>query len=326
MASIQKLAKGYRAQIKLKGVRDSAVFPTRREAVEWAAQRESEIREKATKSPGDLHTLREALRKYVEEVTPTKRGARWEEVRLAAFENYTLPLDLPLSKVNATHVAAFRDARAKKIAPASVIRELTLLSSVFEVARLEWRWVDHNPCRDVRKPSKPAHRDRVINPPEVRKMLRAMGYHPREPVRSVSQAVGACMMMALRTGMRAGELCGLQWSQVSAKHVSLPLTKNGTARDVPLSAKAVRVLEKLRGWDEEFVFGIKTATLDALFRKYRGRAGLDGFTFHDTRHTAATMIAKKVDVLTLCKIFGWKDPRYALVYYNPSASSIADLL
>ena len=66
-----------------------------------------------------------------------------------------------------------------------------------------------------------------------------------------------------------------------------------------------RIIEAMRGWDEVYVFGLKSPTLDALFRKYRTRAGLSGFTFHDTRHTAATRLAGRVDVLTLCKIFGW---------------------
>ena len=53
------------------------------------------------------------------------------------------------------------------------------------------------------------------------------------------------------------------------------------------------------------------------------RVGLDGFTFHDSRHTAATRLAPLVDVLTLCKIFGWAKADQALVYYNPTGSQIA---
>lgn len=92
MASIQKTAKGYRAQIKILGQRDSRVFGTRREAVEWAARRESEIRTQLTTPLGEQHTLRQALRKYADEVSPKKRGERWEQIRLAAFEGYRLPL------------------------------------------------------------------------------------------------------------------------------------------------------------------------------------------------------------------------------------------
>lgn len=326
MASIQKTAQGYRAQIKKLGIRDSQLFPTRREAVEWAAHRESEIVAKKTTPKGQQYTLREVLRKYAREVSPTKRGEHWEQIRLKAFEEYKLPHDAPIADVTPQHIADFRDARAKSVGPASVLRELTILSSVFEAARLEWGMIDKNPCRDIRKPAQAAHRTRTLHWREIRKMLRAMNYMRHGRVSSTGQAVAICMMTALRTGMRAGELCGLNWRNVHDRHVHIPLTKNGKARDVPLSSKAKRLIDRMEGWDDELVFGLKTPSLDALFRKYRERAGLSGFTWHDTRHTAATMLSKKVDVLTLCKIFGWSETRQALTYYNPTASSIADML
>ena len=137
MASIQKTAKGYRAQVAILGTRDSKTFATRREAVDWANRREIELREVKDKDPGLRHTLREALRKYAEEVTPNKRGARWEEVRLAAFEGYLLPLDSPIGKVTPEHMALFRDFRLRSVGTASVRRELSILSAMFETARKE---------------------------------------------------------------------------------------------------------------------------------------------------------------------------------------------
>jgi len=157
-------------------------------------------------------------------------------------------------------------------------------------------------------------------------MLKVMDWRCNQPVRSAKQSVAACMLLAMRTGMRAGELCGLEWANVHPQHVHLPLTKNGKSRDVPLSSRAIAIIEKLRGFDKYNVFGLTAASLDAQFRKYRQQAGLAGFTFHDTRHTAATMLCKKVDVLTLCKIFGWSNTSQALTYYNPKAASIAALL
>jgi len=90
MASIQKTTRGYQAQIKLSGVRDSAVFQTKREAVLWAAQHETAIKDNGGRPAGELHSLRDALRRYAQEVSPLKRGARWEQFRLKAFESYTL--------------------------------------------------------------------------------------------------------------------------------------------------------------------------------------------------------------------------------------------
>jgi integrase len=132
-------------------------------------------------------------------------------------------------------------------------------------------------------------------------------------------------LLALRSGMRAGELCNLTWTQVHENYCVLPVTKT-TPRHVPLSKKAVKLLDKMRGFDKKSVFSVTSATRDALFRRARDNAGLSGFTFHDARHTAATWISRKVDVLTLCKIFGWSDTSQALTYYNPKAKDISSML
>lgn len=147
-------------------------------------------------------------------------------------------------------------------------------------------------------------------------------------MRSVSQAVAWCFVLALQTGMRAGELCGLAWVDVRPDHVLLHAgkTKTGRARQVPLSPTAQRTIEAMRGWDDVLVFGLRAQSLDALFRKHRARCGLDGFTFHDGRHTAATRMARMVDVLDLCKIFGWTNATRALTYYNPTGSQLAKRL
>jgi len=193
----------------MQGVRDSAVFSTKREAVLWAAQRETMIKDNAGKPAGELHSLRDALRRYANEVSPLKRGARWEQLRLRAFESYALPLDAPIAKLTAQQVATFRDARRAAVANGSVIRELTLLSSVLETARREWGWVSDNPCRAIRKPAQPRHRERVLKWGEVRAMLKVMGWQADRPVRSVTQSVAACMLLAMRTGMRAASCAAL---------------------------------------------------------------------------------------------------------------------
>ena len=101
---------------------------------------------------------------------------------------------------------------------------------------------------------------------------------------------------------------------------------------MPLSRVAQRVIERMRGFDDVLVFGLQTASLDALFRKARGRAGLEGFTFHDSRHTAATHIAGRMKsngipaqqaVFDFCRMFGWTKIDQALVYFNASASEIS---
>ncbi len=322
MASITKTAKGYRAHVYVKGARETKTFRTKREADAWAAARETELRADEGKAPSEKHTLKRAMERYAEEVSPTKRGHVWEERRILKLINDPdLGADRLLSKITPDELGAWRDARLKVNANGTIIREARLISAILETARREWRWMTDNPMRDVRKPKAPAHRTTVITPSQIRKMLRALKYDGRK-VRSVTQAAAVCFIVALRTGMRAGELTGLRWSSVKGDYVVLPVTKT-KPRDVPLTKKAARAIEKMKGWDPELVFGLKSPTLDAIFRRARERARLDGFTFHDSRHTAATWLAPRMDVLDLCKMFGWTDPRQAMTYYNPTASQIA---
>lgn len=323
MASFTKYAKGYRVQIAIKGVRESASFRTKREAEAWAGARETEIREQAKLKPKDRHTLLDAMRKYGEEVSNKNRGHRWELVRLKAFEKQ-LPVAMRIGDVSSDVLSVWRDKRLAEVSRGSVLRDISLLSAVFESARLEWRWIDVNPLRDMRKPKSPDHRYILITRPQIKGMCRIMGYR-NGACKSASHAAAVAFLVALRTGMRAGELCGLTWNRVHAGYCALPITKT-VPRDVPLSPKAQRLIESMRGWDSELVFGLKAQTLDALFRRYRARANLEGFTFHDSRHTAATWISQKLAVLDLCKMFGWSDPKQALVYYNPHAKDIAKRL
>ena len=292
----------------------------------WAAKIEAELRAKATFPASELYTLDNLFTRYADEVAPLKKGARWELLRLARMRSDgALPLSARLCDIGAADITRWRDFRLATVKGATVLREIGLLSSVFEAARRDWGWVRENPVRDVRKPKKSPHRKRLISRAEIRALLERMGYSPTAPVKQVKQAVAVCFLLALRTGMRAGELCKLTWAQVYPDYCHLPETKT-MPRDVPLTPKARALIDRMRRFHPVRVFGFSAGTLDADFRRYRAAAGLAGFTFHDARHTAATWLSRKVDVLTLCKIFGWTDPKMAMVYYNPDASDIVKML
>lgn len=354
MAYIRKTASGYRAEIEIKGVRKSKSFDTKREAQIWAASEETQINHSASVAPRSKYNLRQALEKYRDEITDRNIGGRWERIRINAFLEHSdwLPFDKKIGDVDTDDFSRFRDERLKTVKPGTVLREFGILSAMMEVVRKEWKWIKENPVNDVNKPQEPPERDRLITRSEIKKILRGCGYSPQKRVTSLTEAIAVCFLLALRSGMRAGEMTSLTWANVHTRHLVLEFDKvgrrKGIGRDVPLSKKAVRVIEKMRGFDKNSVFALQPQTLDARFRNIRESVGLtvrdkEGkidkvktFTFHDARHTAATWMAGRFKnnkdisaqqaLLDLCKIFGWLDMKRALTYYNPRPEDLANRL
>jgi integrase len=100
-------------------------------------------------------------------------------------------------------------------------------------------------------------------------------------------------------------------------------------RDVPLSLEAQRLIEQvLEVTDgQKSVFGLKASMIDAIFRKLRDKAGIEGLHFHDTRREALTRLSKKLDVMSLAKVSGHKDLRILQnVYYAPSITDLVEKL
>lgn len=326
MATITKTPTGFRAQIYVKGRRDSKSFRTKREAVAWASELELKLQNGENEQPEAKHSFAELLRKYSEEESPKKRGVRWEQIRLAAMINDPeLNASAKLSEITPEALGQWRNTRLGHVSPGTVLRELTLLSAVFEYARRELKWIKANPLTDVRRPPSPDHRRVLITRQQIRRMLETMGYSKRK-CDSVTQACAFAFLLALRTGMRAGEICGLVWDRVFDDYCKTSGKNAAATRDVPLTPKAKAIIDRMRGFDNRLVFGVKSQTLDAMFRKYRERAGLTGFTFHDSRHTAATWLARRLHLLDLCLMFGWSNTKHALIYYNAPASDIAKQL
>lgn len=63
-------------------------------------------------------------------------------------------------------VAAYRDERLKRVKPATVIRELAMLSAIINHARREWDINIANPIALIRKPTAPQGRDRILSAEE----------------------------------------------------------------------------------------------------------------------------------------------------------------
>lgn len=297
--------------------------------------REQEIKDGAAGRPLKK-TLGQAVDKFIAEVCPLHRSGDMEARRLRVLvcdghpKIATLPARKMLGDITVADLYKWREHRGRQVSAGTVLREISLIQSVFEHARRDWQWIKTNPVRDVRKPSKPQSRKRIISDAERDRLLESLGYEEGEPPVNLSEQIAYMVLLALETGMRAGELTALTWKRVhlAGRFVSLEETKNGEHRDVPLSKRAVSLLERLKGLDATTVFTVSAASRDALFRYARNRSGLHEVNFHDTRHTAATRIGRagRLTLLEMTNMFGWKDPRMAALYFNPSAGDLASKL
>lgn len=321
MATFRKLPSGkWQAQIARQGIRKSASFATRREAQDWAVRQEY-LATNAELPRSEL-ALKDIFDRYAREESPKKRGVRWEVIRLEKLKRDAIG-DIQLGDLAPSDIAAWRDRRLREVAPASVNREMVLISAVLTTARKEWGLIATNPLSDVRKPSKPPARDRRVSEEEIERLIAAAG---TDLTRATARAVHA-FRFAIGTAMRAGEIVGLTREAIDrdTRVATLPITKNGTARQVPLSTAALELLDALPEKDGP-IFDLTSQQLDALFRKVRDKAKIGDLRFHDSRHEAITRLAAKLDVLSLARMVGHRDIRMLQVYYNETVEELAHRL
>lgn len=317
MAYITKASKGWRAQIKKYGVRASETLPTQREARAWAADIEAKIERRQILPTGKRAAFREVLQRALDELNLS----RTDFLRIRKLLSDKIA-DVMLPDLGPPHFADYRDRRLQAVSPASVIREFHTISSICTRAVEEWHWMPVHPMKGVKMPPDPERRKRRVYPHEIEAVCISAGYK-RGPLDTKTAHVCAAFLFAIETAMRAGEIRGLSRSRIKGKVAHLPKTKNGTARDVALSPAALAILDQM---PHELWHEITAASLDALWRKIRDRAGIADLHFHDSRHEAVTRLSKKLNVLELARMTGHKDIRELMTYYEDDAEEVAGRL
>jgi integrase len=259
----------------------------------------------------------------MEEVTPSKRGAKREAEGIKFMQRQKIAA-FSMTKLTPAVVAAYRDERLKTVAAGTIIRELSILSGIITHARKEWGLPTPNPCALVRKPPTPQGRTRLLTADEGARLLDEL-----KPVRRRSPWMVPLVKLALETAMRRGELLGLRWENINleAQTAFLPMTKNGSSRVVPLSTRAIAILEALPNKGQGQVFPISYMTMNNCFVAACERAGITNLRFHDLRHTATSRLAEKLpNVIELASVTGHQTIQMLKRYYHPSAEVLAKKL
>jgi len=186
-------------------------------------------------------------------------------------------------------------------APATINRYRALLSLTYRLAIRNGK-VKENPARLVRHRLENNARLRFLLPEEDTKLQAAIEAACPERI--------AELELALHTGLRMSEQYRLRWEDVSFTHrtLTIPRSKNGATRHVPLNKAALHALECLakRANGSGFVCG-GDAEPRRWFEPVVKAAGLNAFSWHCLRHTfASRLVMAGVDIRTVQELLGHK--------------------
>jgi integrase len=263
--------------------------------------------------------------------------------------------------------------REKRIAPGTIRKKKGQLSRVFDwVVKAHPLWLSANPLRDLphgysgydeftRKElereglavPEDEERNRRISPSEEQQIvdalrLRVLASYSVE-IQAQAEAMSLMIELALCTAMRMRELYTLTMDQISIpmKTIFLDKTKNGDRRQVPLSTKAIAVLQKPRPalekerqgsrllpfWDgslREEDLEDTTRNVSLLYSRLFKRLKLHDLHFHDARHEGlCRWVLEAPQPLTseqLGRAAGMRDARTRQRYLSLRGSELADML
>jgi integrase len=301
----------------------SRSFPDRSAAIRWADEQKRQLvaeRERASDARADLTslTVSQLAKGYLED--PETIGLLSYKdscARLAWWVNA-----LGEKRIRELGVVTLREARDKLartgITAATINRYLSALRSAWNWGRASG-YLSANqvwPPRLLLTEAK--GRTRHLSDDELASLLGAAKEH--------SARLHAAILVSVACGVRKGELLRLRWADVDFDSSSLRIliSKNGDARGVHMPTSAAAALRTLKR--ETLVAPAvfitekgEPATQDWIerhWRTIRDAAGLEGFRWHDLRHSCASFLAASgASLLEIGSVLGHKSPittkRYA---------------
>jgi integrase len=191
-----------------------------------------------------------------------------------------------LRTITAASAEAYASKRVEQSAqPSTVNREMTVLKHIMRRA-VTWEYLGRNPFLDLQgqpmeglRPLKePTGRTRFLSLDEIDQLLVACDPAPY---------LKAFVLVAMNTGMRRNEILSLTRRSIdwTNRIATLPQTKNGETRHVPLNDAAFETLRSLPVPLDGPLFPLKPDQATMAFVRAVRRAGIEDFRLHDLRHT-----------------------------------------
>lgn len=271
----------------------------------------ADLRERSA-TPNTLEWLVEKYRSSPAwaSIKPSTRKSYLAEIELIRKRWGALPISAIPAKGFRRHIIAWRDSRAET--PASADRGIAVLSVLLGWA-VQQGIIDRNPAADIGKLAKPNRSELIWTPAEIDQLCA----HANIPL-------AHAVRLAALTGLRRGDLIGLQWADIGEHAIQLKTRKRGRNVIVPILSETRALLNQIGPSDAHVLrtshgkpWG-ETGLTQALVRA-RAKAGIKRpLTFHDLRGTAATRFAVAgLSTREIAQIMGWseKDTEALLARY-----------
>lgn len=276
-------------------------------------------RARITQREAKLFTVGKALDKYVEEITPLKKGADVEKTRIGKAKRTKLAalsfyLATPDDVLEFMEEIGGTDNNRRKYA--------SLICHLYTIAKTKWRMQVNNPVAgEIELPSNGKPRDRRLKDGEYDLFMK-----------NLKGVVREMFIFSIETAARRGELLKLTWDKVNLKSKTVMLldTKNGEDRAVPLSTTAIAVLKGLKRPDQievGYVFNITASQLRDQWEAARKAAGCPDLRWHDMRHEACSRLFEKgLNMMEAASVTGHKTLTMLQRYTHLNPTNIAKKL
>ena len=325
MATIRRRGKTYHVQIRKVGYPPvTKSFSSITVARKWTKATEADMERRLSVSVPSRLTVGDLLERYESEVIPTHKGSRREIYKSRTLrKNFS---KIRLCDLSPSDVRQYRDIRLKTISPATLRRELAVLSSAINHASKEWGiFVSTNPVTAISVPRTANARSRRLEADEQNRLLSASNGELRRII-----------IIALETGMRRGEILQIRRSHIDfiLQTLLIPRTKTDTPRTIPLSSMAVVSLKEqisisgnITPIRETPLFSLLPDSLSQAFRRLCRRLDIQNLHFHDLRHEATSRLFEKgLNPVEVATITGHKDTRMLMRYTHLRAEDLVKRL
>lgn len=301
MPTVRKTPTGWQAIVRRKGHPTlSKVFPKKYLAERWASQQDELIHVKAVTPNADRTSLSSVLAKYLADISPRKRSHVKERSRIGILDRHLG--HLALSELDPRSILAFVDARRLIVGSDAVRKELATLSVVIDAAMALW---------GVDLKTNPVHAAKGVL--RVTKTLKTGVRRDRRPTgvelaALTASHLGALIEFAVETGMRRGEIAAQRIEHRGGSLLRIPETKTDKARVIPLSARAVSILDSLPPQADGLTWGMRPDSISQAFARVCRSAGIRNLRFHDLRHEAASRFFERgLSIEEVATITGHED-------------------